>query len=41
MGSLIYLLTAFFFLAGLGGLAYSFVAPSGETASLYREIAEP
>jgi tight adherence protein B len=32
MGSLVYLLTAFFFLAGLGGLAYSFVAPSGETS---------
>lgn len=32
MGSFIYVLTAFFFLAGLGGIAYSFVAPSGETS---------
>jgi tight adherence protein B len=32
MGSLVYVLTAFFFLAGLGGIAYSFVAPSGETS---------
>jgi tight adherence protein B len=32
MASFIYVLTAFFFLAGLGGLAYSFVAPTGETS---------
>lgn len=32
MGTLVYVLTAAFFLAGLGGLAYTFVAPSGETS---------
>jgi len=32
MASFIYVLTAFFFLAGLGGIAYSFVAPTGETS---------
>jgi tight adherence protein B len=32
MGTLLYLLTGFFFLAGLGGIAYSFVAPSGDTS---------
>src|SRR5689334_4748074 len=32
MGALLYLLTGFLFLAGVGGIAYSFVAPSGETS---------
>jgi tight adherence protein B len=32
MGAFMYLLTGFFFLLGLGGIAYSFVAPSGETS---------
>jgi tight adherence protein B len=32
MGMLVYVLTAAFFLAGLGGLAYTFVAPSGGTS---------
>jgi tight adherence protein B len=32
MSTLLYVLTAVFFLAGLGGIAYGFVAPSGETS---------
>ena len=32
MGAFLYLLTGILFLAGLGGIAYSFVAPSGETS---------
>lgn len=31
MGALIYILTAVLLLAGLGGIAYTFVSPSGET----------
>lgn len=31
MGTLLYVLTAVFFLCGLGGIAYGFVIPSGET----------
>src|SRR6185295_4177644 len=32
MGTLVYVLTGAFLLLGMGGLAYSFIAPSGETS---------
>jgi tight adherence protein B len=32
MGAFLYLLTGLFFLVGIGGIAYSFVAPTGETS---------